>query len=258
MTLPNRIDYLVAENNPGMATMPVPQPLEQPAHSSGNVALLSSTNSQVTVISDFFFSGRQHPFPTISEEESARKNFVHAHKLTPVFREFVTISAKEGLYPSIFYFPPAEFEPADPNLEEFLAAQGLDHYNSEDEFCNRLEQLTTQYYDEIDKLDKVCSEFSTQVFNILKEQSNVRFISHNEVQQRIQAVQQKFEVLRSMLKHCVCNGITKLAKEFKIKPKKKRCLPKKASDELAQWLLTILMIRTRPKKRKVCLQVSAA
>lgn len=135
------------------------------------------------------------------EELSARKNFIRSHRNLPVIIDFLTTCKKEGISPSAETFhylqennpPPG---PIDHSLEEFLAREEIETGQLEDpeedksaeriEFLQKMGQLKEKYNEELDKLSRVCSEFSARMFGLLREQSTLRPISAQETQMKIQ------------------------------------------------------------------------
>jgi len=165
---------------------------------------------------------------------------------------------KEGIIPPVeqvnFFQQPGSM---DFSLDAFLQAQGIESGpNNTDnsspsheddpaaqqqqsaeraEFLFRLEQLKERYKEELEKLNQVCNEFCTRLNNLLRYQSELRPISEQERQMKINGFQHKFDYVRNQLRQNVCNAVITLQKQFNQTKKKKRSLPKKASDMLSNW-----------------------
>jgi hypothetical protein len=233
MTLPNRVNYKAQENHVEEATTVVPLIMNSHyPNKDDSIEEVDVQSYMADVSSQEFMSAAKL---ASLEELHARKNFVRSHKMFPIMKEFLFISAKEGLYPASVYFPCTEFEPTDTSLEEFLETQGIIVEEETEEFTDKLEVLKKGYHEELEKLNRVCNDFTVALFSVLKEQSTLRLVSENEVQIKIHTIQQKFETLKSLLKSQVCNGILELAKTYRATRKNKRALPKKAAEELSKW-----------------------
>jgi len=189
--------------------------------------------------------------PLSSDELQARKNFIRAHRLLPLTVEFMTSCKKEGITPSAEMFaymvdtpPPGSI---DFSLDDFLASQGIDtgplddddeepdKSAERDEFLYKLEQLKEKYNEELDKLNRVCTEFCSRMFSLLREQSTLRPLSEQETQMKLHGIQQKFDYVKNQLRQNVCNAIVALEKQYNHSKKKRRALPKKAAESLSNW-----------------------
>jgi len=190
--------------------------------------------------------------PVSNEELQVRKNFIRSHRLLPITIEFMTLCKKEGITPSAEMFtflsdtpPPGSI---DFSLEDFLVSQGIDADGSpsedgddpeksaeREEFLYKLEQLKEKYNEELEKLNRVCAEFCSRMFNLLREQSTLRPLSDQETQMKLHGIQQKFDYVKNQLRQNVCNAIVALEKQYNHAKKKRRALPKKAAESLSTW-----------------------
>jgi len=188
--------------------------------------------------------------PLSNEEVQARKNFIRAHRLLPVTIEFLTTCKKEGITPSAEMFNHYLQEPQpgsiDFSLDDFLVSQGIESGSMEDgdspeksqerdEFLYKLEQLKEKYNEELEKLNRLSSEFCSRMFGLLREQSTLRPLSEQETQMKLHAIQQKFDYVKNQLRQNVCNAIVTLEKQYNHAKKKRRALPKKATEGLSTW-----------------------
>jgi len=190
--------------------------------------------------------------PLSGEELQARKNYVRSHRLLPITIEFMTTCKKEGITPSAEMFSYLADTPQpgsiDFGLDDFLVSQGIETGADEDdddgsekqsaereEFLYKLEQLKEKYNEELEKLNRVCAEFCTRMFNLLREQSTLRPLSDQETQMKLHGIQQKFDYVKNQLRQNVCNAIVALEKQYNHSKKKRRALPKKAAESLSQW-----------------------
>jgi len=187
-----------------------------------------------------------------NEDLQARKNYIRAHRLLPICIEFMTTCKKEGITPSAEMFSFMAETPQsgalDFALDDFLISQGIETSDREDnddpitdknaereEFLYKLEQLKDKYNEELEKLNRVCSEFCSRMFNLLREQSTLRPLSDQETQMKLNAIQQKFDYVKNQLRQNVCNAIVALEKQYNHQRKKRRALPKKAAESLSNW-----------------------
>jgi len=190
------------------------------------------------------------------EELQVRKSYVRSHRLLPHITEVLNSCRKEGMLwePKIdqtlitAMMPPGGMDTganADQSIEDFLHSQGIETcpLNSEDpqknaerqEFVMKLEQLKEKYSDELDKLDRVCNEFCFGMLNLLREQVSIRPVTDQETQMKILGIQYRFHNVKNKLRQNVFSAILQLHKQYNQSRKKKRMLPKKATESLSQW-----------------------
>lgn len=134
---------------------------------------------------------------------------------------------------------------ADVSLEDFLHSQGIEtgSLNSEDiqknaerqEFIMRLDQIKEKYHDELERLNRVCNEFCFGMLNLLREQLTIRPVTDQETQMKLLGIQYRFHNVKNKLRQNVFSAILALHKQFNQTRKKKRMLPKKATESLSQW-----------------------
>jgi len=240
MTLPNRPGYAVDDKK---STPPNDLPVAPPTPMDPPLFPFVSYPPELVPPLQGVFKGD-------FEEVQARKNFVRAHRLLPITVEFLTSCKKEGITPSADMFGGYLQNVPQPGsidfgLDDFLASQGIDTTLSEesmtedknelDEFLYKLEQLKEKYNEELEKLNRVCAEFCTRMFNLLREQSTMRPISEQEIQMKLHGIQQKFDYVKNQLRQNVCNAIVALEKQYNHAKKKRRALSKKATEHLSAW-----------------------
>jgi len=63
----------------------------------------------------------------------------------------------------------------------------------------------------------------------------MRPVSEQETSMMINGIQQKFDYVRNQLRQNVCNAILVLQKQYNQSRKKRRTLPKKATEGLSTW-----------------------
>jgi len=186
---------------------------------------------------------------THSQDSLARKAFLRNHRLLQPVLELLNTCKKESILPQIDLMSLFESIPQpgtiDFGVEDFIQSQGIEtqQLNSEDvqknqereDFLFKLEQVREKYREELEKLDKVCQEFSSKMLALLREQSVVRPITTEESEAKVSGIQQKFDFVKSQLRQNVCSAVLALQKQYKQTKKKRRTLPKKATEGLSTW-----------------------
>jgi len=176
------------------------------------------------------------------EDIQEKKNYVMKHRLQNSMIQIVEYCRNEGIIPSLppsLYTPPPR--PADYSLNEFLEAQGIECPEDEqippdDEFTSKLVALKSAYTEELEKLNRVCSEFIGKLSAVLNEQARLRLVSQPEIQAKSMAIQQKFDFVRNQLRSNVCSAITLLQKQYNhLSKKRRRSLSKNATEILNKW-----------------------
>jgi len=171
------------------------------------------------------------------------------HRLLQPVLEFLNTCKKESILPQIDLMSLFESIPQpgtiDFGIDDFLVSQGIEtqQLNSEDvqknqdreDFIYKLEQVREKYREELEKLDKVCQEFSSRMLALLREQNVYRPITSEESEAKVSGIQQKFDFVKSQLRQNVCSAVLALQKQYKQTKKKRRTLPKKATEGLSTW-----------------------
>lgn len=147
---------------------------------------------------------------------------------------------RDGIIPAIPPTPPTA--PADHSLNEFLESQGiespedLEDVDKMDEFSAKLQQFKGAFNEEINRLKEFCNQYTNRMAHLLKEQAQIRHVSQEEVQAKIQVIQNKFDYVKNQLRTNVCNAILVLQKQYNHQSKKRRrTLSKKATLLLTEW-----------------------
>jgi hypothetical protein len=183
----------------------------------------------------------------LDESNLAKKNFVRSHRLLHVIMQ-VVVATKKETSPSIDtinFFEQYQPGTLDFSLDAFLATQGISNDQMEDdeedsqEFYVKLEMLKERYYEELNKLNQVCNDFCTKLLLVLRDQSSIRPVSEGEIKNKINSIQYKFDYVRNQLRQNVCTAIVSLQKQYNQNKKKKRALPKRASDVLSTWFYEV-------------------
>ena len=64
------------------------------------------------------------------------------------------------------------------------------------EYRSKLTQIRKVYYQELEKYDQACSDFTTHVMNLLKEQSRMRPVTHKEIDRMVSIIRKKFNTIQ--------------------------------------------------------------
>lgn len=64
------------------------------------------------------------------------------------------------------------------------------------EYRNKLNQIRKTYYQELEKYDQACNDFTTHVMNLLKEQSRMRPVTHKEIDRMVSIIRKKFNTIQ--------------------------------------------------------------
>ena len=70
------------------------------------------------------------------------------------------------------------------------------------DYRNKLTEIRTIYHQELEKYDQACSEFTSHVMSLLREQSRTRPITAPEIQRMVNIVHKKFQSIQAQLKAC--------------------------------------------------------
>ena len=64
------------------------------------------------------------------------------------------------------------------------------------EYRSKLTQIRKTYYQELEKYDQACNDFTTHVMNLLKEQSRTRPVTHKEIDRMVSIIRKKFNTIQ--------------------------------------------------------------
>lgn len=71
----------------------------------------------------------------------------------------------------------------------------------------KLAQIRQIYHQELEKYEQACSEFTTHVMNLLREQSRTRPITPKEIERMVQIIHKKFSSIQMQLKQSTCEAV---------------------------------------------------
>merc|ERR1712200_45996 len=93
---------------------------------------------------------------------------------------------------------------------------------------------------ELEKYDQACSEFTTHVMNLLREQSRTRPITPKEIERMVQIIHRKFSSIQVQLKQSTCEAVMILRSRFLDARRKRRNFSKQASEILNEYFYSNL------------------
>lgn len=204
------------------------------------------------------------------DEAQARKHTLNCHRMKPVLFA-VLCEIKEKTVLSLRNTQ--EEEPPDPQLmrlDNMLIAEGVagpekgggsnaaasasaaasEDYsdlgsNQENaiehsDYRAKLAQIRQIYHQELEKYEQACSEFTTHVMNLLREQSRTRPITPKEIERMVQIIHKKFSSIQMQLKQSTCEAVMILRSRFLDARRKRRNFSKQASEILNEYFYSHL------------------
>ena len=111
-------------------------------------------------------------------------------------------------------------------VDNMLIAEGIsDQYSSIKPFDSnnlvghlnyqrKLSQIRQIYNSEFEKYDNHCNDFCSHVVTLLREQSQIRPITEQEIEQMIRIIRKKFSVIQLQLKQSTCEAVMLLRSRF--------------------------------------------
>uniref|UniRef100_A0A182PMR9 PBC domain-containing protein n=1 Tax=Anopheles epiroticus TaxID=199890 RepID=A0A182PMR9_9DIPT len=203
------------------------------------------------------------------DEAQARKHTLNCHRMKPVLFA-VLCEIKEKTVLSLRNTQ--EEEPPDPQLmrlDNMLIAEGVagpekgggagadsaaaamaaandflsqsdltggqDNAIEHSDYRAKLAQIRQIYHQELEKYEQACSEFTTHVMNLLREQSRTRPITPKEIERMVQIIHRKFSSIQMQLKQSTCEAVMILRSRFLDARRKRRNFSKQASEILNEY-----------------------
>ena len=99
----------------------------------------------------------------------------------------------------------------------------------------KLSQIRTIYHSELEKYEQACTEFTTHVMNLLREQSRTRPITPKEIDRMVGIIHRKFSGIQVQLKQSTCEAVMILRSRFLDARRKRRNFSKTATEVLNQY-----------------------
>ncbi|XP_066065292.1 LOW QUALITY PROTEIN: pre-B-cell leukemia transcription factor 4-like [Chamaea fasciata] len=104
----------------------------------------------------------------------------------------------------------------------------------------KLAQIRHIFHAELDKYDQACSEFTTHVLNLLREQSRTRPIAPREIQRMVGLIHGKFGSIQVQLKQSTCEAVMILRSRFLDARRKRRNFSRQATEVLNEYFYSHL------------------
>ncbi|XP_066913720.1 pre-B-cell leukemia transcription factor 1-like isoform X1 [Clytia hemisphaerica] len=191
------------------------------------------------------------------DEAQARKQALNCHRLKPaLFTVLCEIKEKTVLNMR----SQVEDEPPDPQLmrlDNMLLAEGVagsdksgstaaaaaavhDSQIENVDYKMKLSQIRQIYHTELEKYEQACSEFTTHVMNLLREQSRTRPVSKNEIERMVNVIHWKFNSIQMQLKQSTCEAVMILRSRFLDARRKRRNFSKQSTEILNEYFYSHL------------------
>jgi len=200
------------------------------------------------------------------DEAQARKHTLNCHRMKPALFS-VLCEIKEKTVLSLRNTQ--DEEPPDPQLmrlDNMLIAEGVagpekgggagaaanasaaasqsgsmsDSAIEHSDYRAKLAQIRQIYHQELEKYEQACSEFTTHVMNLLREQSRTRPITPKEIERMVQIIHRKFSSIQMQLKQSTCEAVMILRSRFLDARRKRRNFSKQASEILNEYFYSHL------------------
>jgi len=197
------------------------------------------------------------------DEAQARKHTLNCHRMKPALFS-VLCEIKEKTVLSLRNV--TDDDPPDPQLmrlDNMLVAEGVagpekgggasaaanataaaassnEATIEHSDYRNKLAQIRTIYHQELEKYDQACTEFTTHVMNLLREQSRTRPITPKEIERMVQIIHKKFNSIQVQLKQSTCEAVMILRSRFLDARRKRRNFSKQASEILNEYFYSHL------------------
>jgi len=120
------------------------------------------------------------------------------------------------------------------------SSQNDESFIEHTEYRSKLTQIRKTYYQELEKYDQACNDFTTHVMNLLKEQSRTRPVTHKEIDRMVSIIRKKFNTIQVQLKQSTCEAVMILRSRFLDARRKRRNFSKQASEILNEYFYSHL------------------
>lgn len=108
------------------------------------------------------------------------------------------------------------------------------------DYREKLAQIRQIYHAELEKYEQACSEFTSHVINLLREQSRTRPISPKEIERMVSIIHRKFSAIQLQLKQSTCEAVMILRSRFLDARRKRRNFSKQAIEILNEYFYSHL------------------
>lgn len=124
--------------------------------------------------------------------------------------------------------------------DSYSSDLGGDNAIEHSDYRAKLAQIRQIYHQELEKYEQACSEFTTHVMNLLREQSRTRPITPKEIERMVQIIHRKFSSIQMQLKQSTCEAVMILRSRFLDARRKRRNFSKQASEILNEYFYSHL------------------
>ncbi|KAK9514270.1 hypothetical protein VZT92_027749 [Zoarces viviparus] len=198
------------------------------------------------------------------DEAQAKKHALNCHRMKPaLFSVLCEIKEKTGLSMR----NAQEDESQDPQLvrlDNMLLAEGVagpekgggaaaavsaatssgglspDSSLEHSDYKSKLSQIRGIYHTELEKYEQACTEFTTHVMNLLREQSRTRPVTPREIERMVGIIHRKFSTIQTQLKQSTCEAVMILRSRFLDARRKRRNFSKQATEGLNEYFYSHL------------------
>ncbi|CAB1438935.1 unnamed protein product [Pleuronectes platessa] len=198
------------------------------------------------------------------DEAQAKKHALNCHRMKPaLFSVLCEIKEKTGLSMR----NNQEEDSQDPQLirlDNMLLAEGVagpekgggaaaavsaatssggmspDSTLEHSDYKSKLSQIRGIYHTELEKYEQACTEFTTHVMNLLREQSRTRPVTPREIERMVAIIHRKFSSIQTQLKQSTCEAVMILRSRFLDARRKRRNFSKQATEVLNEYFYSHL------------------
>ncbi|XP_049586304.1 pre-B-cell leukemia transcription factor 2 isoform X2 [Syngnathus scovelli] len=108
------------------------------------------------------------------------------------------------------------------------------------DYKSKLGQIRGIYHTELEKYEQACTEFTTHVMNLLREQSRTRPVTPREIERMVGIIHRKFSSIQTQLKQSTCEAVMILRSRFLDARRKRRNFSKQATEVLNEYFYSHL------------------
>jgi len=180
------------------------------------------------------------------DEAQARKHTLNAHTMKPaLYQVLKEIKEKTGLGTRNQQgdeSPDSQLM----RLDNMLQAEGVsgpdkgaasqsENAIEHADYKNKLAQIRNIYHQELVKYEQACSEFTSHVTQLLREQGRTRPVTKTEMDRMVNIIKRKFSSIEMQLKQSTCEAVMILRSRFLDARRKRRNFTKQATEILNEY-----------------------
>ncbi|CAF0763675.1 unnamed protein product, partial [Adineta ricciae] len=131
-------------------------------------------------------------------------------------------------------------------VDNMLHAEGISDRSlstscsDQSEYQSKFLQIKQVYNFELEKYNNQCDDFCSHVRTLLREQSRVRPISEEEIEQMVKIIRMKFSTIQLELKQNTCEAVMVLRSRFLDARRKRRNFSRLATEALNEYFYSHL------------------